>query len=121
MGLILEEGDKKETTPNQSTSRPRTKQSTRGPSNLNNQSHPPNFPSIQKKNSKYFNNLNIWYTNADTLTSHKISELTIRIKDEKPDVICVTEIYPKNSEYVYTEADLQIEGYTLFRTENRRG
>ena len=60
---------------------------------------------------KYVDNLLVWYTNADTLTSEKMNELKTRIDIEHPDVICITEAYPKNCIYTPQDAFFEIEGY----------
>ena len=57
--------------------------------------------------------MNIWFTNADTLTQTKIQELKseIRSSDSVPDIIAVTEIKLKNYSRVITERDYNIAGY----------
>ena len=61
------------------------------------------------------------YTNADTLTN-KLEELSIRVADTKPDIICVTEVYPKNKKSETQEIELELSGYTMFHTDSpKRG
>lgn len=77
--------------------------------------------SKDKISKKYFQNLKIWYTNSDTLTTAKINELSSRIQHEHPDIICITEAYPKFSHYLCNDESLQITGYDMLRTEGGRG
>jgi hypothetical protein len=57
--------------------------------------------------------LTVWYTNADTLTKEKINELAIRIKEaeQKPDLIAVSEVKPKNYKEPLNAAQYQLTGY----------
>ena len=59
--------------------------------------------------------LNVWSTHADSLFN-KLEELKARIYLFNPDIIAITEIYPKYSLYeptaIYTE--LNIDGYDIF-------
>ena len=57
--------------------------------------------------------MNIWYTNADSLTN-KIIELQKRIdtSEQHPDIILVTEVKPKSNRYECSQAELNLEGYT---------
>ena len=50
------------------------------------------------------------YTNADTLTN-KLDELKTLVNIEKPELVAVTEVLPKNSQFPVQEQELQIEGY----------
>ena len=50
------------------------------------------------------------YTNADTLTN-KLEELKTLINNEKPEFVAVTEVLPKNSQFLVQEQELQIQGY----------
>ena len=65
--------------------------------------------------------MKIWYTNDDTLTPQKICELESRIKAELPDIICITELYPKFSKNELPEAAYSIVGYDMIMTNNGRG
>ena len=80
-----------------------------------------NYPKAHKHTNKYFENLKIWYTNADTLTPQKICELESRIKAELQDIICITEMYPKFSKNELPEAAYSIAGYDMIMTNNGRG
>lgn len=64
-----------------------------------------------------FHSLNFWYTNADSLPN-KISELELRIQAaaEKPHIIAITEVKPKNSRYKVQQSELQLQGYDMFST-----
>ena len=64
--------------------------------------------------------LKCWYTNADSLTN-KLDELQCRIKVISPDILCVTEVYPKNCVYDVSPALLQIDGYDCFVSSFSRG
>ena len=72
-------------------------------------------------NNFFFDNLKILYTNADTLTSSKRNELAARVKLEHPDIIIITEIYPKNSIHDITEEILKIDGYDIMKSNGNRG
>ena len=60
--------------------------------------------------------LKCWYTNADSLIN-KIDELKGRIKVFSPDIICVTEVFPKNCVYGISMSEIYIEGYDCFCSE----
>ena len=47
---------------------------------------------------------------------NKTTELCryIDAMEEKPDIIAITEVKPKNSRYGVTKAELQIEGYSMY-------
>ena len=70
---------------------------------------------------KFFNNLQIWYTNADTLTKSKMSELESSIKISHPDIICITEVNPKNPQEDVTDEAYNIDGYNMFKSNVGRG
>ena len=72
--------------------------------------------SLRLKNKKVFQKLKLWCANADTLTSSKLNELQTRTNTEHPDFICITEAYPKNSQFEVADASLQLNGYDMFRT-----
>ena len=82
-----------------------------------------NLTHIKKpqSNSVYLNRLNVWYTNADSLTQSKLSEIECRITMEHPDVICITESNPKNYVYELTDAQFNISGYDMIRTSAGTG
>ena len=71
--------------------------------------------------TKYFNNLKVWYTNADTLTAHKISELESRIEANHPDVICITEVNSKNPQDPVGDEAYNIVGYSMIKSGLGRG
>ena len=66
---------------------------------------------ITHKESK----LKKFYTNCDVLTNKK-EELYVIISRTKPDVIALTEIYPKriNQDYKIQPSELQLQGYQMF-------
>ena len=54
--------------------------------------------------------LNVLYTNADQLTTSKMAELRLRIQQEKPMVVAVCEVKPKNAQRRH---DYDIPGFSL--------
>ena len=40
--------------------------------------------------------LKVWYSNADVLTTDKLSELKRQIDCHYPDIVCIAEVQPKN-------------------------
>ena len=68
--------------------------------------------------------LSFYYTNADNLL-FKLDELKVRIQLVSPDILIITEIYPKTEKSTdLTEEEFQIDNYTLYRSnvaENSRG
>ena len=73
------------------------------------------------KSNKYFNNIKLWYTNADILTAHKLNELQAHVKLEHPDIICITEVEPKNSCDKICDEAFSINGYNMIRLASNRG
>ena len=59
------------------------------------------------------------YTNADSL-SNKINELNIRIDSDRPDIICITEILPKNYLYEINNEELAIQRYSCCHNDNMK-
>ena len=101
MGITPEEGEEKESTRRTS----------------------PNIAKTLHKNTHinniFFDNLKIWYTHTDTLTSSKRNELAARVKLDNLYIIII-EIYPTNSINDITE-DLKIDGYEIVRSNGSRG
>ena len=68
--------------------------------------------------------LSLYYTNADNLL-FKLDELKVRIQLVSPDILIITEIYPKTEKSTdLTEEEFQIDNYTFYRSnvaENSRG
>jgi len=54
--------------------------------------------------------IKILYTNADQLTTSKMTELKSRIQHENPLIIAICEVKPKNSDKIF---DYTIPGYSL--------
>ena len=50
------------------------------------------------------------YSNVDQLTSSKKSELEAEIHIVKPDIICLTELNPKNTIFEIREEHYRIDG-----------
>jgi hypothetical protein len=61
--------------------------------------------------------LKCFYTNADSLIN-KRSELELRVFSAKPDIICITEVLPKNSETKVEDSEIQIPGYSVHSNLN---
>ena len=53
------------------------------------------------------------FTNADVLTKDKLLELKELIASQKPDVISITEVKPKNISRTITNLEYQLPGYNL--------
>ena len=66
------------------------------------------------------NKLKVFYTNADSLLN-KIDELKLRISSEDYDIVCVTEVKPKNSRYEMNPSEIQLDGYNLFHNISESG
>lgn len=65
--------------------------------------------------------LSLLYTNADSLRN-KIDDLRARITEKPPDIIAITEVYPKNVTYEVQQPELNIPGYSsFFNTIDGRG
>jgi len=62
---------------------------------------------------KTIKSLKCWSTNADSLLN-KLDELKARIYLFNPDIIAITEIYPKHNLYEITATELNINGYDVF-------
>ena len=63
----------------------------------------------------FFENLKIWCTNADTLTSSKRNELAARVKLYHTDIIIITDINPANSIHDITEENLEIDDHDIMK------
>ncbi len=63
------------------------------------------------------NNLKCIYSNVDSLMN-KRNELLHMIGKDNPDIICLTEILPKNTRYKVEVPELQLEGYDVFTNIN---
>ena len=53
------------------------------------------------------------YTNSDSLLN-KLEELKCRISESNPDIVCITEIFPKHCVVEVSVANLQISGYNCY-------
>ena len=62
---------------------------------------------------KTMKSLKCWSTNVDSLFN-KLDELKARMYLFNPDIIAITEVYPKHSLYEPTMAELSISGYDIF-------
>ncbi|MEW8547283.1 MAG: reverse transcriptase domain-containing protein, partial [Candidatus Thiodiazotropha sp.] len=75
-----------------------------------------NFNTVNK-NSLKLSDLKIYYTNCDCLTQTKFSELQNLVDTESPDIIALTEIFPKNYLFPPEAVHRQIHGYDLYMSE----
>jgi exonuclease III len=68
--------------------------------------------------------LNCTYTNVDTFLN-KRNEFSHYVAIEKPDIICLVEILPKNTKFSVNAPEIQVNGYDCFSNINdkdcRRG
>ncbi|MES9905973.1 MAG: reverse transcriptase family protein [Sedimenticola sp.] len=58
-------------------------------------------------------NLNILYSNVDVLTKNKKAELEAIVISNSPDIIALTEILPKSSDFPIIEEFYHLDGYVL--------
>ena len=59
--------------------------------------------------------LNIWYDNCGVLAASKLHELSLLILIENPDVVCLSEVTPKNFQRTLTLLEYSIFGYFLMK------
>ncbi len=85
--------------------------------NMNNNNSENQKKRKRNKNLKY---LQVLYTNADCLMNKRL-ELMERITSEKPHIIVVTEVNPKNQQFVTTKQELDVSGYTTFTNACEKG
>ena len=66
--------------------------------------------------------INIWYSNADSI-HNKMAELQMRIQkaDHAPDIVVITESWPKNHRFSLNAVEIKIGGYKIFHTPLGRG
>ena len=57
--------------------------------------------------------LRCWYTNADSLIN-KLEELKCRMTESCPDIVCITEVFPKHCVADVSVVNLQINGYNCY-------
>ena len=65
--------------------------------------------------------MKILYTNADCFNVTKQTELKCYIEDKSPDIIAITEILPKNTNFDIDNSHYEIEGYTMFNSDLTTG
>ena len=63
---------------------------------------PSNMPSMR-----------VLFTNADQLTTSKMAELRVRVNQEKPHILAVSEVKIKNPRKEHASEDYTISGYSL--------
>ena len=66
-------------------------------------------------NTIKFENLSVFCTNVDTLTSDKLHELKLRIDncEVKPDIISLQEVKPKNFRFERYASEYNLDGYEM--------
>ena len=77
--------------------------------------------SCQDQNSstiKSYQSFAVFYTNADNLIN-KRNELYHSLTSVKPEIICITEILPKNALLPVDDCELQIQGFDCFTNNNK--
>ena len=73
-------------------------------------------PSIESKSYQDQNSsLTVLYTNADNLIN-KRNELYHSIRSVKPEIICITEIFPKTRHYLLMIESFKFKVLTVLRT-----
>ena len=72
--------------------------------NINNNKNKEKRKNIQK-------NIKCMYTNIDSFMNKRV-ELKTVIEDQKPDIIAITEMKPKNARYELQESEIQLENYS---------
>ena len=72
----------------------------------------------EKCNSTVKDNLTLLYSNCDSGLLNKRDELNIIISEKNPDIIQLTEIYPKKNHRGDPNTDFHIPGYNLFTNPN---
>ena len=65
--------------------------------------------------------MKILYTNADCFFVTKQTELKCYIEDKSPDIIAITEILPKNTNFDIDSSHHEIEAYTMFTSDLTTG
>ena len=65
-------------------------------------------------------NLKIIYTNADSLTN-KLNELKMIIEAKEPEIIAVTEIFPKSKNFELDISTFYIKGYHKYTNQEDSG
>ena len=77
--------------------------------------------SCQDQNSSTIKNcqsLTVFYTNANNIIN-KRDELYHSITWVKPEIICITEILPKNGSLPVDDCELQIQGFVCFTNNSK--
>ena len=80
-----------------------------------------NFVNRADEKSQFLNRLKVLYTNCDSLTQTKQCERLNIIVEDKPDIIALTEIYPKHATFETSAAFFAIDSYDLFLTPESEG
>ena len=65
--------------------------------------------------------LKIYYTNCDCLTQSKLMELKVFVDQCNPDIIAITELYPKNYIFSPDSVHYNIDGYDLYMSDSSSG
>ena len=67
---------------------------------------------------KSYQSMTVFYKNADNLMN-KRNELYHSITSVKQEIICITEILPKNASLPVGDCELQIQGFDYFTSNNK--
>ena len=70
--------------------------------------------SFNQRGNEYKNrNLKCVYSNADSFIN-KLDEFKTRFMSDKPDIIMITEVLPKNSTFEIMKSEISLDGYDMF-------
>ena len=69
----------------------------------------------EKRERKLKEHINVWFTNTDVLTKDKLSELKCKIDQatDKPDIIAISKIQPKNYRRTLSIEEHHIDCYAI--------
>ena len=67
---------------------------------------------------KSYQSMTVFYKNADNLMN-KRNELYHSITSVKQEIICITEILPKNASLPVDDCELQIQGFDCFTSNSK--
>ena len=57
--------------------------------------------------------LRVVFSNVDVLKTYEMKELELIIEEERPDIVALSEVKPKNYDRIRTLAEYKIEGYNM--------
>lgn len=65
--------------------------------------------------------IKLLYTNCDCFTQTKVSEIECHIQSFSPDIITLTEIFPKNKVFDTTMEQYTLQGFTSYISNQNKG